>query len=130
MIVVDAPRIIDITNSTALWPEMLHRLVDKPLLAFAIRAFLMLRAMKIAASYVITLARVNPISLLLALVNLVVALKWGRRAGPNPWGSRSFEWITSSPPSKHNFDVTPIIERTPYDYHLSEEDARERSRAS
>ena len=69
-------------------------------------------------------------ALILALLNLVVALKWGRRAGPNPWGSRSFEWITSSPPSKHNFDVTPVIERTPYDYHLSEEDARARSRTS
>lgn len=68
-------------------------------------------------------------SLVLALLNLAVALKWGRRAGPNPWASRSFEWITSSPPSKHNFDITPIIERTPYDYHLSEEDARARSRA-
>lgn len=69
-------------------------------------------------------------ALILALLNLIVALKWGRRAGPNPWGSRSFEWITSSPPSKHNFDNTPIIERSPYDYHLSEEDARARSRAS
>lgn len=69
-------------------------------------------------------------ALILALVNLLVALKWGGRAGPNPWGSRSFEWITSSPPSKHNFDTTPLIERSPYDYHLSEEDARARCRVS
>jgi cytochrome c oxidase subunit 1 len=68
-------------------------------------------------------------ALLIALVNLVVALKWGRCAGPNPWGSRSFEWLTASPPSKHNFDVTPVIERTPYDYTLSEEVARERAEA-
>lgn len=68
-------------------------------------------------------------ALVLALLNLVIALKWGKPAGPNPWGSRGFEWLTSSPPSKHNFEVTPIIERTPYDYNLSEEVARERAQA-
>jgi cytochrome c oxidase subunit I len=66
-------------------------------------------------------------ALLLAVANLLVALKWGKPAGPNPWGSRSFEWLTSSPPSKHNFDVTPIIERSAYDYALTEEVARARA---
>jgi cytochrome c oxidase subunit 1 len=69
------------------------------------------------------------VALVLALANLVLALKWGKPAGPNPWGSRSFEWITSSPPSEHNFEVTPIIERTAYDYDLSEEVARARAPA-
>jgi len=69
------------------------------------------------------------VALLLALGNLLVALKWGPRAGPNPWGSRSFEWLTASPPSKHNFEATPNIDRSPYDYALDEEVARERAEA-
>ncbi|UQA54577.1 cytochrome c oxidase subunit I [Polyangium aurulentum] len=64
--------------------------------------------------------------LLLTLANLVIALKWGRQAGPNPWGSRSFEWITASPPSKHNFESTPLVERSAYEYDLPEEVARAR----
>src|SRR4029079_8074949 len=33
-------------------------------------------------------------AIILALVNLLVALVWGPRAPANPWGSRSFEWLT------------------------------------
>ena len=28
----------------------------------------------------------------------------GPIAGDNPWGSRGYEWMTTSPPPKHNFD--------------------------
>jgi cytochrome c oxidase subunit 1 len=65
-------------------------------------------------------------ALTLTLVNLLVALKWGERAGPNPWGSRSYEWLTPSPPPVHNFPTTPTFSRGPYDYHLTEEESRER----
>ena len=30
----------------------------------------------------------------------------GTARRPNPWGSRSFEWLTPSPPPKHNFAAT------------------------
>jgi cytochrome c oxidase subunit 1 len=66
-------------------------------------------------------------SLLVSLGNLVIALKWGAKAGPNPWHSRSFEWLTSSPPSKHNFHETPRLDYSPYDYTLSEEEAEARA---
>jgi cytochrome c oxidase subunit 1 len=59
-----------------------------------------------------------------ALLNLALALKWGKPAPANPWFSRSFEWLTSSPPPKHNFVHTPEIRRDPYDYSLDEEEAR------
>jgi cytochrome c oxidase subunit 1 len=59
-------------------------------------------------------------ALLLTLVNLLVALWWGKRASANPWGSRSFEWLTPTLPPKHNFAETPIITRSPYDYQLEE----------
>lgn len=68
-------------------------------------------------------------ALLLTLVNLLIALKWGKRAGPNPWGSRSFEWMTATLPIKHNFEVPPVISRGAYDYHLSEEEAHARTQA-
>jgi cytochrome c oxidase subunit 1 len=66
-------------------------------------------------------------ALVLAAVNLLVALKWGDRAGPNPWRARTFEWDTDSPPPKHNFHAPPIIDSGPYDFELSEEEARARS---
>jgi cytochrome c oxidase subunit 1 len=69
-------------------------------------------------------------ALVLTLVNLLVALKWGKRAGPNPWNSRSFEWLTRSPPPKHNFAGTPRLDYSPYDYTLTEEEARARADAT
>ena len=66
-------------------------------------------------------------AVLIALGNLVVALKWGRKAPANPWHSRGFEWLTSSPPPKHNYAVTPRLDFSPYDYTLSEEAARARA---
>ncbi|AKT42140.1 cytochrome c oxidase subunit I [Chondromyces crocatus] len=65
-------------------------------------------------------------ALLLTLVNLLVALRWGRKATPNPWDSRGFEWETATMPIKHNFAVPPRIQRGPYDYHLTEEEAHAR----
>ena len=29
--------------------------------------------------------------------------------GPDPWDSRSLEWMTASPTPTHNFDHTPVI---------------------
>ncbi len=68
-------------------------------------------------------------AVLIALANLVVALRWGPKAPPNPWHSRGFEWLTSSPPPKHNFAVTPRLDFSPYDYTLTEEEARARAGA-
>ncbi len=62
-------------------------------------------------------------ALVLTLVNLLVALFWGRRATANPWGSRGYEWMTPVLPPKTNFAATPVIGRGPYDYHRPEEEA-------
>lgn len=85
--------------------------------------FMWLNVVSTAGSYLLAGA------LLLTVVNLLVALKWGKRAGPNPWGSRSFEWETAAVPIKHNFEVPPVISRGPYDYHLTEEEAHVRTQA-
>jgi cytochrome c oxidase subunit 1 len=66
-------------------------------------------------------------ALFVTLLHLVLALRWGERTGRNPWGSRSFEWETPSPPPKHNFHAPPVIDRGPYDYQLSEEEAHART---
>jgi len=58
--------------------------------------------------------------LLATLVYLAWSLKRGAVAGPNPWGSRGFEWMTESPPPTHNYDVTPVITRRPHNYHEPE----------
>jgi cytochrome c oxidase subunit 1 len=47
---------------------------------------------------------------------LVHALFRGKLAGDNPWGSRCFEWRTTSPPPTHNFHATPAFELGAYDY--------------
>ncbi|XXX82554.1 cbb3-type cytochrome c oxidase subunit I [Sorangium sp. So ce134] len=64
-------------------------------------------------------------ALVISLLNLVIALKWGRKAGRNPWGGRTLEWMTGAPlPPKHNFSAAPLVRRGPYEFQLSEEDAR------
>ena len=54
---------------------------------------------------------------------LLHALFRGRRAGDNPWGSRCFEWRTTSPPPTHNFHATPVFEIEAYDYTQPYEEA-------
>jgi cytochrome c oxidase subunit 1 len=46
---------------------------------------------------------------------LIHSLFKGKQAPANPWGARSMEWMTSSPPIHHNFDETPVA-RDPYDF--------------
>jgi len=49
------------------------------------------------------------IGVLLLLVNVVVSLKRGARAGADPWGAPTLEWAVASPPPSYNFAVIPII---------------------
>ena len=61
--------------------------------------------------------RCSAIGFLIILVYILVSLKHGPVAGPNPWGSRGYEWLTPSPPPLENFDVLPDFERGPHEYH-------------
>jgi cytochrome c oxidase subunit 1 len=45
----------------------------------------------------------------LTLINVLVSLRNGRRAGPDPWKGYTLEWFTTSPPPAHNFDVIPRV---------------------
>jgi cytochrome c oxidase subunit I len=53
---------------------------------------------------------------LLPLIYLLWSLKHGKRAPANPWNATGLEWQTPSPPPKHNFRTTPIVDRGPYHY--------------
>jgi cytochrome c oxidase subunit I len=57
---------------------------------------------------------------LLPLCYLLWSLRYGRDAGPNPWGAAGLEWTVPSPPPKHNFHEIPVVTAPAYDYHLPE----------
>jgi cytochrome c oxidase subunit 1 len=52
--------------------------------------------------------------LVIFFANLIVALRKGKRAEPNPWGGVTLEWRIGSPPPAENFDVLPEIKGRPY----------------
>jgi cytochrome c oxidase subunit 1 len=52
----------------------------------------------------------------LPLVYLIWSLRFGRKAGVNPWGAAGLEWTTPSPPPKDNFHETPVVTWEAYDY--------------
>jgi cytochrome c oxidase subunit I len=49
------------------------------------------------------------ISSTIFLVNLITSLRKGEAAGLDPWDARTLEWLTTSPPKEHNFDVIPDV---------------------
>ncbi|HEX8169332.1 MAG TPA: cytochrome c oxidase subunit I [Thermoanaerobaculia bacterium] len=61
-------------------------------------------------------ATVLAVGYLLPMIYLAWSLKFGRRAGTNPWGAVGLEWATSSPPPKENFHDTPVVTWEAYDY--------------
>ena len=46
---------------------------------------------------------------LVTVVNVLVNIKKGRKAGNDPWRGNTLEWFTQSPPPENNFDVVPRI---------------------
>lgn len=49
------------------------------------------------------------VGIVLILVNAVASVKGGAKAGHDPWGGDTLEWLTLSPPPVHNFDVQPDV---------------------
>jgi cytochrome c oxidase subunit 1 len=54
-------------------------------------------------------AFVLAIGIILTLVNAIVSIDSGGRAGHDHWGGDSLEWFALSPPEPHNFDVLPDV---------------------
>ena len=55
-------------------------------------------------------AAVLGLSVLLFMINVIVALRRPKTAGPNPWGAEGLEWATSSPPPAYNFANIPVVQ--------------------
>ncbi len=60
-------------------------------------------------------ASILALGYLLPAAYLLWSLRYGARAGPNPWNARGLEWQTSSPPPLQNFIRTPVV-REAYAY--------------
>ncbi len=56
------------------------------------------------------------ISFLFFLWNFIVSWRSGEAAPANPWGSKTLEWATSSPPPTLNFDGDPKVVGDPYGF--------------
>ena len=54
--------------------------------------------------------------LFLALATLLASLRRPKGMVYKPWGGKTLEWMTSSPPPTHNFEGQPLPQHGPYDY--------------
>jgi cytochrome c oxidase subunit I len=61
-------------------------------------------------------ASILAIGYLIPGIYLIWSMKYGKVAGPNPWGATGLEWQTSSPPPTENFEITPVVTTEAYDY--------------
>jgi len=58
------------------------------------------------------------ISVFIMLINLVSSARSRRVAEPNPWGSRSPEWLIPSPIPERSYAQPILVVGEPYDYGL------------
>ncbi len=55
-------------------------------------------------------------SILLTVFNAIWSIKYGKKAGPNPWKARTLEWQIPSPMPYYNFKHIPSVFSAPYDF--------------
>jgi cytochrome c oxidase subunit I len=77
--------------------------------------FQVLNVMSTAGASVLGLGFIIP------LIYFIWSLKYGKKAGNNPWGAKGLEWTTQSPPETFNFPETPIVTEEAYAYAKHEE---------
>lgn len=68
-------------------------------------------------------ASVLAVGYIMPLFYMAWSWKYGKPAGPNPWGATGLEWTTQSPPTTFNFDETPVVTEEAYDYDPEEAEA-------
>lgn len=61
-------------------------------------------------------ASILGVGYLLPLIYLFWSMRYGPAASANPWKATGLEWTTPSPPPKHNFKETPVVNEPPYNY--------------
>ncbi len=67
-------------------------------------------------------ASILGVGYVLPLFYLLWSLRYGKIAEPNPWRATGLEWKTPSPPPKHNFEETPLVNTRPYDYEAMQQE--------
>jgi cytochrome c oxidase subunit 1 len=55
----------------------------------------------------------------LPVLYFLYSLKYGKVAGPNPWGASGLEWHMQSPPLTENFVEVPEVVNDAYEYEHS-----------
>jgi cytochrome c oxidase subunit 1 len=71
------------------------------------------QALHVASSLGATILAVGYI---LPFTYLVWSLRYGKKAGSNPWNATGLEWETSSPPPEKNFLHPPVVDQEAYAY--------------
>jgi cytochrome c oxidase subunit 1 len=61
-------------------------------------------------------ASILAVGYLLPMLYLAWSMRYGRRAGPNPWDARGLEWEIESPPPTENFHAQPVVTARTYEY--------------
>jgi len=54
-------------------------------------------------------AFIQAIGVIMLFTNVILSLKRGQKAGPNPWHAATLEWATESPPREYNFAKIPTV---------------------
>jgi cytochrome c oxidase subunit I len=49
------------------------------------------------------------LGVLITVLNVVISVKRGKKAGNDPWQANTLEWFVQSPPPENNFDVVPRV---------------------
>ncbi len=55
-------------------------------------------------------ASVLGVGYLIPMIYFIWSMRYGKPAGPNPWGAKGLEWQTPSPPPTDNFTKPPVVE--------------------
>ncbi len=66
-------------------------------------------------------ASILGVGYVIPIIYLLWSLKYGPKAGKNPWEARGLEWQIASPPTTFNFDDTPVVTGEAYNYGPVEE---------
>jgi cytochrome c oxidase subunit 1 len=61
-------------------------------------------------------ASILAVGYLMPMVYLIWSMRYGKKAGDNPWDATGLEWQTPSPPPTENFEETPLVTWEAYDY--------------
>jgi cytochrome c oxidase subunit I len=54
-------------------------------------------------------ALIQAVAVLIFVWNIIVSLRRGAVAGPDPWDAWTLEWSTESPPPEYNFATLPVV---------------------